>query len=71
MMSELIKLGSGWIKQSKNGDEYISIIINIESGVELRQNDKIMLFKNKNKTSENSPDYSMVLAPKGGGYEQS
>lgn len=49
-------IGAGWIKQSKNNSSYISVSIEWNG-----EKIKAMIFKNKEKRQENSPDYRIVV----------
>ena len=50
-----MKIGAIWIRESKDGKKYMSGIIEYP-GVEL----PIVIFKNEEKKSENSPDYQII-----------
>lgn len=47
-MENMENIGGLWLQESKNGIKYFSGKIN---------NQKILIFKNKNKKSDNHPDY--------------
>ena len=53
--SDFISLGGMWLKKNAQG-EYFMV-------GNLGFNGKILMFKNKNKKSDNSPDYFLYLAP--------
>lgn len=52
-------IGAGWKKVDKNNDTYLSIQIDIPLLGQLR----LLLYPNKNKKSENSPDYEVRWLP--------
>jgi hypothetical protein len=51
----MIPMGGLWLKQAHDGSKFM--VGNIGLG------GKILIFKNKNKKQENSPDYFIFLAP--------
>lgn len=59
------EVGAAWLKQTKNGDDYISIVLNPEAtqGLDL-PNCFIDMYVNTKKSKPNQPDYRIVAKPK-------
>ena len=53
-MNEKERLGSLWVNESKKGVRYMKGVITIGG-----KDTKIVLFRNKTKKNENSPDFSI------------
>lgn len=54
-----MKIGSAWKMKSKNGKEFISVVIELPIIGKV----KFVLFDNDNKQSDNHPDYDVVWTP--------
>lgn len=54
--SDMISMGGLWLKKSSSGKGSF-LVGNVGF------NGKVLIFKNENKTSDNSPDYFMYFAP--------
>ena len=52
------QIGAFWLRESKAGEKYFSGVIDL--GVYGEQ--KVAVFKNKNKEKENHPDYRMIIS---------
>jgi hypothetical protein len=72
--SDLVRVTGLWKNQAKSGVEYLGGKITGESRDRLlgllgtTESVQVMIFKNKEKKSEKSPDYSLTVSPtKGGG----
>lgn len=53
------KIGALWLKQSQDGKQFLSGVIQDLSG-----DINIAIFKNDRKEAENQPDYNIVLSEK-------
>lgn len=52
----LLKIGAGWLKDSKNGNKYISGNMKING-----KSYQVMIFKNTKKTKDTQPDFSINI----------
>lgn len=52
--NDMILLGGLWINESASGHKYMAGRLGLGG--------KVLIFRNKNKTNENQPDYHMFLA---------
>lgn len=59
------EVGAAWLKQTKNGDDYISIVFNAEAtqGLDL-SNCFIDMYVNTKKSQPKQPDYRILAKPK-------
>lgn len=53
--SDMAYIGGLWLNESKAGEKYFSGSFGIGA--------RILIFKNKNKESDNHPDYNMYIVP--------
>ncbi len=53
--SDMISMGGLWLKKSSSGKGFLVGNVGF--------NGKVLIFKNENKSSDNSPDYFMYFAP--------
>jgi hypothetical protein len=53
--SDLIMIGGLWLNESQSGNKYMSGSLGMA---------KLLVFKNNNKRTSDSPDYFMYVAPK-------
>lgn len=65
------KVGCAYSKTTKNGDNYLSVIINVEQIASIEPDEKgnirLSLFANTYKEKDSQPDYNLVKpTPKGG-----
>lgn len=54
-----MKIGAAWKKTSANGNEFISILIELPIIGKIN----FVLFANEKKEAENQPDYNVVWSP--------
>lgn len=61
----LVDIGAGWTKESKNGNPYISLSIDMDKLNKILVMDQTkvnaLLMENKNKKSEKHPDYRLSV----------
>ena len=50
-------IGALWIKESKKGKKFLSGVIELDG-----KKSNIVIFRNENKSSDRSPDYSILLS---------
>jgi uncharacterized protein (DUF736 family) len=56
-MAGLKRVGALWFKQSKSGNKYISISLNLEKGKVIN----LVAFTNSKKKTKNYPDYEIFI----------
>jgi uncharacterized protein (DUF736 family) len=57
---KLVTVGNGWKKQTKKGEDYLSLALTLDG-----KPYKLMLFKNTKKTDAKSPDFRAVMSGEG------
>lgn len=62
-MASSLRIGAAWYKRDKNGAEYLSLSINTPCPLILQPDQRLSLFPNQNKQSDNQPDFDLVILP--------
>lgn len=62
-MASSLRIGAAWYKRDKNGNEYLSLSISTPCPVILQPDQRLSLFPNPNKQTDNQPDFDLVILP--------
>jgi uncharacterized protein (DUF736 family) len=68
-MADLLKIGSLWKGNDKNGNEMFSGNVSVPAGVTIDDTHRIVCLFNDRKTAENQPDFQVYVTknePQGG-----
>lgn len=69
-MASSLRIGAAWYKRDKNGNEYLSLSISTPCPVILQPDQRLSLFPNPNKQTDNQPDFDLVILPERQQFEQ-